>query len=199
MDYTSIANQIIAMYQKDTEHRNLLVASAKLGDGYNEEMKKIHLQNAHQLKEIIDTIGYPTIEKVGTEASVAAWMIVQHAIELPTFMKSCFLLLEIETQNKKVNPLHLAYLTDRIAVFEEKKQLYGTQFDWDENGQLSPNAFDDILLVNERRKKIGLNSLENQIEIMRLQAEKEKHFCPPDFEKRKKEMQDWKKKVGWIK
>lgn len=85
----------------------------------------------------------------------------------------------------KADPKNLAYLTDRIAVFESKPQLYGTQFDWDENGNLSPNLFDDLIKVNERRKSIGLNTLEEQTEIIRIQAKNENQSPPTDIEKRK--------------
>lgn len=44
-------------------------------------------------EEIIDTIGYPTIAKVGKAASEAAWLIVQHAISEPKLMKRCYGLL----------------------------------------------------------------------------------------------------------
>ena len=90
-------------------------------------------------------------------------------------------------------------MTDRIAVFENKPQLYGTQFDWDENGELSPKNFDDLIKVNLRRNSIGLNSLEKQTEIIRKQAKNENQLPPTDFEKRKIEMEKWKKSVGWIK
>lgn len=90
-------------------------------------------------------------------------------------------------------------MTDRVAVFEEKPQLYGAQFDWDENGELSPNRFDDLTKVNQRRISIGLNTLEEQINIIRKQAKSENQLRPTDFEKRKQEIEEWKKAVGWIK
>jgi hypothetical protein len=93
----------------------------------------------------------------------------------------------------------LAFLKDRIAVFEGKLQLYGTQFDWDKLGNLSPNPFDDLNKVNERRKSIGLNTIEEQTEIMREQVKSENQSPPKDFEKRKQEIEQWKKNVGWTK
>ena len=44
----------------------------------------------------------------------------------------------------------LAYLEDRIAFFEGRPQVYGTQFDWDEQGQLSPLPIKDEANVDER-------------------------------------------------
>jgi len=199
MDYTGIAEKIIALKNKDLELRDRLVQNGQLGEGYDEEMKALHNRNAKTLQDIIDTIGYPTVDKVGKEASEAAWLVIQHAIGQPGFMKKCAGLLENAVRENKASPRDLAYLTDRIAVLEDKPQRYGTQFDWDENGELSANLLDDPVKVNQRRHAIGLNTLEEQTAIMRKQARNENHVPPPDYGKRKKEMEEWKKEVGWIK
>ena len=199
MNYKDFAERIIELKNADLELRDRLVQNGQLGKGYNQEMKKLHNRNAEILYEIIDTIGYPTIDKVGKEANEAAWLIIQHAIGQPAFMKKCVTLLENAVNENKATARNLAYLTDRIAVFESKPQLYGTQFDWDKNGELSPNLFDDSTKVNQRRKSIGLNTLEEQTEIIRRQAKNENQSPPTDFEKRRQEIEEWKKKVGWTK
>src|SRR5690606_5189198 len=117
----------------------------------------------------------------------------------PDFMKKCAELLEVAVSENKAKPGNLAYLNDRIAVLEGKTQLYGTQFDWDEKGELSPNKFDELSKVNQRRKSIGLNSLEEQTEMIRRQAEAENHVPRLDFAKRKKEIDEWRRKTGWLK
>ncbi|WP_310556470.1 DUF6624 domain-containing protein [Flavobacterium sp.] len=199
MNFKAIADKIIDLKNKDLALRKKLVKIGKLSESYDEEMKKLHNKNAKELNDIIDIIGYPTFDKVGKEANEAAWLIVQHSIEQPEFMKKCAKLLEIAVTENKAEPKNLAYLTDRIAVFQDKPQLFGTQFDWDENGTLSPNKFDNLFNVNERRKLIGLNSLEEQTEIIQKRVKEENQTSPIDFEKRKIKMDEWKKKVGWKK
>ena len=199
MDYKSIVENITDLKNADLALREKLIQSGQLSNGYNEEMKELHNRNAKILSDIIDTIGYPTIDKVGKEANEAAWLIIQHSIGQPEFMKKCAKLLEEAVSENKADPKSLAYLIDRIAVFEGKKQLYGTQFDWDEYGNLSPNHFDDLTKVNERRMSIGLNTLEEQTEIIRKQADNENQSPPTDFEKRKQEIEEWKRNVGWTK
>jgi predicted RNA-binding protein with RPS1 domain len=56
-----------------------------------------------------------------------------------------------------------------------------------------------LVKVNQRRKSIGLNTLEKQTEIIRRQSKKENQSSPKDFEERKKELENWKKNTGWIK
>ena len=199
MNYNEIAEKIIELKNADLEFREKLIESGKFGEGYNKEMAEIHNKNAKTLNEIINKIGYPTLDKVGKEANEATWLIIQHSIGQPNFMKKCVKLLEIAVHQNKANSKNLAYLTDRIAVFENKPQLYGTQFDWDESGELSPNTFDDLKKVNQRRKSIGLNSIKEQTKIIRKQAKNNKQSPPKDFEKRKQEIEEWKKTVGWTK
>ncbi|MBK8416640.1 MAG: hypothetical protein IPL22_20290 [Bacteroidetes bacterium] len=199
MDYKSIAEKIIELKNTDLALREKLAKSGELSEGYNEEMKLLHNKNANILNEIIDTIGYPTFDKVGKEASDATWLIIQHSIGQPEFMRKCAALLENAVKENKADVKSLAFLTDRIAVLEEKPQLYGTQFDWDKFGNLSPNPFDDLNKVNERRKLIGLNTIEEQTEIIRARVKSENQSPPKDIEKRKQEIDQWKKNVGWIK
>jgi hypothetical protein len=198
MDYKSIAEKKIDLRNADLELRDRLVQNRQLGEGYNAEMEELHNRNAKILNDIINSIGYPTIDKVGKEASEAAWLVIQHSIGQPDFMKKCVKLLGRAVSENKADPRNLAYLTDRIAVFEGKPQLYGTQFDWDEKGELNPNLFDDLAKVNQRRKFIGLNTLEEQSLIIRQQAKNEDQFPPTDFEKRKQKADAWIKTVGWI-
>lgn len=199
MDYKSIAEKIIELKNADFILREKLLKSGKLSEGYDEEMKELHDKNAKILNDIIDTIGYPTIDKVGREASEAAYLVIQHAIGQPELMKKGASLLKTAVSENKADAQNLAHLTDRIAVFEEKPQLYGTQFDWNENGNLSPNLYDNLTKVNERRKSLGLNTLEEQTEIIRKRAKNENQMPPKDFEKRKQEIKQWKKNVGWTK
>ncbi|WP_289662829.1 DUF6624 domain-containing protein [Flavobacterium panacagri] len=197
--YQDIVQKIIELKNADFALREKLILDGKLSVGYNPEMEKLHNKNAGELEDIINQIGYPSIDKVGEEASQNAWIIIQHAIALPDFMRKCAKELEKAVNENKADPINLAYLTDRIAVFEGKPQLYGTQFDWDKNGEMSPNFFDDVTKVNERRKQIGFNTLEEQIGIMKKRVKDENQFPPIDFEKRKLEMEEWRKKTGWIK
>ena len=199
MDYKNIAYKIIELKNADLALRDKLIQNGRLSEGYNEDMREMHNKHAKILNDIIETIGYPTIDKVGKEASEAAWLVIQHSIGQPEFMKKYVELLGSAVNENKADPKNLAYLTDRIAVFEGKPQLYGTQFDWDKKGELSPNPFDNLTKVNERRKSIGLNTLEEQTEIIRRQAQTENQPPPTDFEKRKQEIEEWKKTVGWTK
>jgi len=198
MDLQNIAKKIIRLKEEDSKYRDELIKKGTLSNGYNKEMEVLHNKNTKELNRIIDTIGYPTPCKVGEEASEAAWLIIQHSINRPGFMRKCAALLAEAVEENMAEPKKLAYLADRIAVFEGKKQQYGTQFDWDDNGEMSPKPIDDSAKVNQKRKSIGLNTLEEQTKIMRERVKRENQQPPEDLQERKRKYDEWRKSVGWI-
>ena len=54
-------------------------------------------------------------------------------------------------------------------------------------------------LCMSRRKAIGLNSLEEQTLIIRQRAKGENQNPPVNFKKRMQEMNEWRRRMGWIK
>lgn len=196
--YQHIAAQLIALQKADLALRQQLVENGQLWDGYHPEMAQLHNAHADVLDDIISVMGFPSIDKVGEEACDAAWLVIQHAIGKPDFMRRCKMYLQQAINEKQVSPTKLAYLVDRIAVFEGKKQLYGSQFDWDANGELSPNPIVNPEQVNERRKSLGLPTIEEQTNRIRMQAAQENQKPPVDLEAKKAQMDEWRKKVGWI-
>jgi len=198
MIYFDIADKLVELKNADLSFREKLAKSGQLDNSYNTEMAEIHNENAKYLSEIIDKIGYPTVDKVGKEASQAAWLIIQHAIGQPIFMKKCAELLKKAIAENKADPKNLAYLTDRIAVFEGKAQLYGTQFDWDKNGKMNPRHYDDITKVNQRRKALGFNTLEEQTLLIKEQVKMENGQPPIDYKEKVLHYDKWRKSVGWI-
>ncbi len=191
---SDIATHLLSMYARDEEKRAELVAAGTLFDGYHPEMEAVHISNAQALEKIIDKIGgWPHAGLVEQEAADAAWVIAQHAISLPDFQRRALTLLK----KTDVTAAQLAMLEDRILCFEGKPQKYGTQFDWDEHGQLSPKPIADINRVDELRKAAGLPPLASKIAEMRARSQSEGEKPPADSKKREKEFISWAKKVGW--
>ena len=198
MRYPEFAEQILQMMHRDLKMREKLISEGKLSEGYHEDMRSIHTQNIEILEEIIGQIGYPNDAKVGKEASEAAWIVIQHAIEKPAFMKKCKELLRNEVDRKRADPKHLACLSDRITVLSGQPQEYGTQFDWNEEGVMAPEHMDDIEKVNRRRRELGWNNVEEQTAMIRKKAESENQKPPACYTQRLQEISKWKKKTGWI-
>ncbi len=124
----------------------------------------IDKNNTEHMKKIIAEIGWPTISKVGKDASSNAWLLVQHADHDIEFQKQCLSLMK-EQSSSEVDPPNVAYLTDRIQVNSKLPQIYGTQFN-EINGRFIPKEIEDPENVNERRKEMRLGTLEENIKMM---------------------------------
>lgn len=184
--YNSIAKELVEMAQYDLQVREELLKDGKLSNGYNPDMERVHKNNAMRLDEIINSIGYPTKSSVGEEASQAAWLIVQHAISMPVFMKRCYTLLS-ETANE-VSPQNFAYLHDRICYFEGRPQKFGTQFD---SRGIYP--VEDKAEMIRLRKELQLEVHDESSIVESIDSAHKIDMHPHD-----KEFNRWRKLVGWI-
>lgn len=182
--------------ERDIEVRTRLARDGALFDGYHPEMEAVHLENAATLDEAFNTIGWPGRHRVGDDGAAAAFLILQHAISRPDVQRRGLMLMLDAIPRGDANALDAAYLSDRIAVFEGRRQLYGTQFDW-LDGELSPSPIDDPAHLEQRRASVGLPPLDEVIAKQRAAAAAEGERPPPDMEARKAAFDLWAKKVGW--
>ncbi len=84
-------------------------------------------------------------------------------------------------------------LEDRIRILEGGKQRYGTAFDWDDNGAMSPQPIEDPDGVDARRAAVGLPPLAETTARHRAGDSPR----PPDLAQRRRDYEAWLKKVGW--
>lgn len=183
--------------RRDLATRARLAATGELFDGYNAEMEAVHRDNAALLEQAIAEIGWPGRSLVGDEGAAAAFLIVQHAIGLPDLQRRALTLILGAVERGDANVMDAALLADRIAVFEGRPQLYGTQFDWDEAGLMSPAPIAEPMRVDERRAEIGLPPLADAIAAMRAAAAAEGDKPPPDHAERRATFEAWARRVGW--
>lgn len=194
---TPLAQELIQMAIEDTSVRQELASVGSLFNGYHSRMKAVHDKNAKRLEAIIDEYGWPGKSLVGEEAAHAAWLVLQHAITHPQLQLRCFPLLVEQVEAGNMSPIDMAMLEDRIRCFEGRPQRFGTQFDWDENNLMSPLPLDDYDLVEQRRKKLGMRSMPQEIEAKRKEAEESNEQPPRNFQRYEKEKDEWLKANGW--
>ena len=106
------------------------------------EIEPLFKRNAERLKAIVSEIGWPSIPKVGRQASMWAWLLVQHADHDLEFQKQCLKMMK-HLPEGEIQKKHIAYLDDRVRVNECRPQLYGTQFYMDEAGVFGPRPIED--------------------------------------------------------
>ena len=163
----NLEGELVAMMTEDQQLLQQLFNSGELpSESYHPRMKALHERNAFRLKEIIGAHGWPGISLAGEEGAKAAWLVVQHSVSDPEFMGECVSLLEDAVARGDVAGWQLAFLQDRVRTLSGKPQCYGTQFDVDENGWPTPFPIEDSATVNERRARLGLNSIEERQEQM---------------------------------
>jgi hypothetical protein len=191
MDRT-LADELLAMASEDLRVREKLERDGSLYEGYHPKMRAVHERNADRLADIIAECGWPGPGRVGAEAAQAAWLVVQHAISRPALMRGVLPLLN---EASGVPHWQAAHLEDRIRVFEGRKQRFGTAFDWDEFGEMSPHPIEDPGEVDRYRAEAGLPPLAQVIADHRRQAEREPK--PADPEAKRAEAEAFAREVGW--
>lgn len=191
----TLSQELVAMAKNDLSVREALVADGSLGRAlYHPRMEAVHIGNAARLADIIEQYGWPGNHLVGEEGAWAAWLIAQHAIGNPPFMRHCLSLLKQAAANNDVMPWQAAFLEDRIRMYEGKPQIYGTQFEPNRNGQLEPYPIEHLESVNERRLAVGLNTIEERTVELTAQSTRENMPTPPDLDQ---QYQTWLYSVGW--
>ncbi len=119
------------------------------------------------LRDIFTKYNFPNYDMVGQEGSNNFWLLVQHQDKHPTFQDSVLVKMKIEVDAQKASTGNYAYLVDRVKVNTGQKQVYGTQMELN-NEQTSyvPKSVIDPDKLNERRASVGLDTIENYIEMM---------------------------------
>ena len=186
------------MVAEDERVRAKLAADGSLYQGYNAAMREVHDRNGVRLEAIIALYGWPGFHLAGRDGAEAAWRIAQHAIALPHLQRRCLKLLRIAMARGDADPKHTAYLEDRIAFNERRPQKFGTQFDWDERGEMSPFTFDDFDAVDRRRRALGMTPFDEHIRAMREQTRKSNEKPNMTWRKRQQEIEAWAREVGWL-
>ena len=193
----TLRDELLEMVRRDREVRAELVDSGELFGGYESRMARVHERNARRLRRIIESVGWPGTDLVGPEGAEAAWIVLQHAIAEPDLLRRALPLLRDAAREGRVSPRHAALLEDRIRFFEGRPQRYGTQFDWDAEGNLSPGDVEDPQRLDERRRAVGFPPLAEQMEEARSRAAAEGEHPPADYEAYASARDEWAREVGW--
>lgn len=140
----------------DEEVKKIQKPSQKLWD----KVWEVDSKNTIRLQEIIKEFGWPTFSLVGKDGARAAWLIVQHASHESEFQEFCLELLEEAMLNGEAEKNNYAYLLDRILMNNDEPQVFGTQFQVLESGDVVSYKIEDFEGLEERRKKYNLEPFE---------------------------------------
>lgn len=158
MLYPEIAESLLEMGRIDQEMRSRNLEDPEYWS------PKVDSGNTIRMKEIVSQIGWPTVSKVGSEASHVAWLLVQHADHDVDFQEQCLKLMK-EAKEPEVSNKDIAYLEDRVRVNRKIPQLFGTQFT-EVDGWFVPKEIWEPEEVDARRALMGLGTLQEGISRM---------------------------------
>ncbi len=120
-----------------------------------EEKNKI--ENESKLLKLLDTHGWPTASSVTEYAAAGASLIINHATY--EIRSQYFPMLERAFKQGEAQPLRYAKMRDRLLVENGKKQLFGTQWKF-QNSTRVPHPIEEPEYVDKRRAEIGLGPLD---------------------------------------
>jgi hypothetical protein len=172
--HPEIRQELLEWRAKDQAGRRRLVAfmrQAPAGETASPEMveqrrelalevMEIDREATAYLKGVVDELGWPTRTMVGVDGASAAWILAQHADRDPEFQARALELMRPLVAAGEAAPNEFALLTDRVLLARGEKQIYGTQFAPDENGVRRPRPVEAPEGLNERRRSMGLDSIE---------------------------------------
>ena len=130
-------------------------------------MIKTDNSNLIEARKIFYAYGFPNYDLVGHRGANNFWLIVQHQDRNPQFQDSVLTAMKIEAEKGKASWNNYAYLIDRVKVNTGQKQIYGTQMQKNnDNTSFEPKPVIDPEKLNERRKSVGLGTIEEYAEGM---------------------------------
>ena len=114
------------------------------------------------LSRVVETHSWPTERVFGERATLAAFLVLQHA---PLTVQERYLpLFQAAAERGEVPKGRLAFLLDRIQLYRNEPQVYGTQLRPNrETGRLELYPLLDPANINMRRAEMGLEPPETYL------------------------------------
>lgn len=124
--------------------------------------------NKIKLKKIYATYGYPGFDLVGEKGEQNFWVMAQHCDDDPEFQLEVLKALKKQVQQKNADARNFGLLTDRVYLNTGRKQVYGTQVSYRDNGQAYARDLKNSAKVDDWREEVGLEPLEEYLNMMTL-------------------------------
>jgi len=132
-------------------------------DVLKRKQDSVFRRNGELAKQIFEENGFPGYDIVGEAGSDNFWILVQHSDYDIDFQEKVLAKMKEEVLQKNASASKYAYLVDRVRKNKGLKQLYGTQITHAANMWAIPEPLADSLSVNQRRKEMGLESIEHYL------------------------------------
>lgn len=127
--------------------------------------EQLDRNNLSKVISIIEKCGMPTLETVNQQHMTAVWLVFQHSDS--DIMKKYFPLLKNAASKGDLELSKIALMEDRILMFDNKPQIYGSQIIPKDDGWALYDLKEPST-VDERRKKVGLGPLKEYLSMWNI-------------------------------
>lgn len=141
------------------------------------KLRTVRRHNLNAIESIIHKYGFPSTKQVGRDGVWAAFGLVQHADDDPSFQRSVLAALEKLYRQKAIPGEVYAYLADRTRVADKRKQLFGTQFELLGN-DLVIRPVEDPAHLDQRRKQADLPTMTDYLCYITYRSGKKARLSP---------------------
>ncbi len=128
-----------------------------------DELNKIDAENTIHLKAILPPGGWFRFKRDGEQVARDAWLIVQHSPDR-AFQRRVLNVMAPLVAKGEASGSDYALLFDRIAMFEGRRQRYGSQIIC-KNGRFEPSAVEDAAKLDQMRATVGLEPIANYLRL----------------------------------
>lgn len=134
---------------------------------WNSFKDSVFTSNQKRIGKIFNKYGFPGYDLAGKEGSFDFWLITQHSDHNPEFQQKILEKMKIEVEKGNADSRNYGLLVDRVKLNTGQAQVYGTQVSYNmEICQAFPKNLADSVNVNQRRKEIGLEPIEEYLNEM---------------------------------
>ncbi|MFA6314753.1 MAG: DUF6624 domain-containing protein [Candidatus Paceibacterota bacterium] len=128
------------------------------------DLTEINRKNVTIVKKIITEIGFPTINLTSQKAYKAAVLVVLHSGDIDFLSESIKNLQNSDPTS--IQKRDIAYMIDKSRVIQKLPQLYGTQYNIDNDGVLKYIEIEKPEDLEKRRAEYGMESFEEYKKIV---------------------------------
>ncbi len=173
-----IINTLNNVYDTDQKDRQLVIQAIDKYGIKSEKVKQlaksigaVDSSNIITVKKILEEYGWLSSKIIGEKANSALYLVIQHST---TADRKHFLpLMRVAVKNRAASAKDLAFLEDRVATDEGKKQIYGTQIGFDEKlAKYYVLPIENPKQVDEKRLKAGLIPIAEYLSQWNIKWEK---------------------------
>lgn len=180
----SLIAKLDTIYQEDQKYRKQLMEILSKSERtesdnleiitLSETIKRKDSINLSEVKKILDKQGWLSPDVIGKQGNKTLFLVIQHA-DIETQIKYIPMMSEA-VKLGNANGQDLALLKDRIAVRQGERQIYGSQtYKNYSTGETYVYPLIEPEKVNERRKEVGLEPIEEYLKHMDMIWDIDKH------------------------